>query len=386
MPCVLTFSSVDWHYLWHRPQAVMSRLAEDNWRVLYVDTLGLRSPRLRDLPRIISRLRRRVGASVDGLHEPLPGLHVFSPLLLPFLNSRIARRLNVGGLLRRLSQHMQHLGGRDPVIWVYLPTWTVLQCVTALPHSLLVYEAIDALANNPSGVSKDFHVAEKEILLRADLVITSSESLCLEKVTFNPNTHWVPSGVAEIFFAPQSPAAEMQAIPGPRIGFFGTLDHRLDLNLMGKLATDNPDWSFVLIGPARCDVDLLTGMANVHWLGAKSHEELPGYLSGLDVIYLPYVIDEFTRHIYPAKIHECLAMGVPVVATALPALLPFDGVVRLVRPGESFAAELSAALSEDDPELRQQRKDLARANSWEVGYGEIRTLVEEAISKKAAGE
>ena len=363
----------------------MTRLAADNFRVLYVDNLGLRSPRLRDLPRIASRLRRRLATVVGDLPEPAPGIRVFSPLLLPMLNSHIARRLNVWRLVTRLREHLRAMEAGDPVIWVYLPTWTVLQCIQKLPHSLLVYEAIDALASNPAGVSRDFHAAETEILRRADLVITSSRSLYQEKVAQNPNTHWVPSGVAEDFFTVHSSAKEVEAIPGPRIGFFGTLDHRLDLTLMSDLAAHRSDWSFVLIGPTRCDVGRLTKMANVHLLGAKPHAELPCYMAGLDAIYLPYVLDEFTKHIFPAKIQECLALGMPVVATALPALEPFKGVVSLVRPGEVFEEALKTAITEDEPERRQQRQDLARANSWDSRYEDIRTLVEEARARKAAG-
>ena len=66
MPTILCFSTVDWDYLWHRPQAVMSRFAQDGYQILYVDTLGLGSPALRDLPRIASRLRNRLRAQQDG--------------------------------------------------------------------------------------------------------------------------------------------------------------------------------------------------------------------------------------------------------------------------------------------------------------------------------
>lgn len=381
MPSVLTFSTVDWHCLWHRPQAVMNRIASDGWPVVYVDTLGLRSPRFADLPRILSRLRNRWRVSNRPSGGTHPGVQVFSPLLLPFLDSRASCRLNVRLLVPRLREYLRQTGEDDLVIWVYLPTWTVLQCIRAIPHALLVYEAIDALDSNPAGVSRGFHSAEREILRQADLVITSSESLHQEKVGYNPNTHWVPSGVAEMFLSTPSPAAEVEAIQGPRIGFFGTLDHRLNLTFIAELAKGHPEWSLVLIGPARRDLSHLSKLDNLHWLGQKPHEELPAYLSGLDVIFLPYVIDEFTRHIYPAKIHECLALGLPVVATALPSLEPFEGLVRLVRSGEDFSRQIAAALAEDDPELRRQRRELALANSWRVRYQEIRTLVVDSMAR-----
>jgi glycosyltransferase involved in cell wall biosynthesis len=376
------FSTVDWDYLWHRPQVVMSRLARDDWQVLYVDTLGLRTPRPRDLPRILSRVRHRLAAQTSGLLEPVPGLRVLSPLLLPLLNSPLARRINVRRLVPQFARHLKALGSGDPVVWVYLPTMTVLDCIRALPHRLLVYEAIDALASNPAGASLDFDVAEQQILRQADLVITSSESLQRDKAPHNANTHWVPSGVAEAFFTPQAVPSEITTLPAPRIGFFGTFDHRLDLALMCQLAAEHPGWIFVLIGPARIDLARLTAHPNVHWLGTKPHAELPGLLAGLSAVYLPYILDDFTAHIYPAKIHECLALGLPVVATSLPALEPFEGLIRLVRPGQRFGEGLRLALAEDDPDLRQRRVVMARENSWDVRYGEICRLLERALAAR----
>ncbi|MEW6756071.1 MAG: glycosyltransferase, partial [Candidatus Latescibacterota bacterium] len=258
--------------------------------------------------------------------------------------------------------------------------------IRRLPYRALVYEAIDALASNPKGVSRDYAASEAQILRAADLVIASSQTLHAEKAPHTPRTHWIPSGVADVFFRPAAPAPEVMEIPGPRLGFCGTLDHRLDQPLLRDLAQRRPEWSFVLIGPRRSALDEVLAAPNVHWLDARPHGELPGYLAALDVLFLPYVLDDFTRHVYPAKIHECLALGKPVVATALPSLEPFAEVVRLVGSMEEFESALAAALWEDDPQLRQRRVDLARQNAWETRYQEIRCLLDEVLSGAAAGE
>jgi glycosyltransferase involved in cell wall biosynthesis len=377
LPTILCFSTVDWDFLWHRPQAVMSRFAQEGYRVLYVDTLGLRSPKLRDLPRIASRLRNRLRAKQGGLRQPEAGVHVVSPLILPFLNSRLARRLNIYRLVPQLQRQLEQIGSDDLIIWVYLPTWSVLQCVEKISHRALVYESIDALGSNPAGLARGYAEAEREILQRADLVIATSESLYREKAAGNRNAHWVPSGVADGSFEAVEPAAEIAAIPGPRIGFFGTIDHRLDLEQMRRVARAHPEWSLVLIGPARCDVGELEAEENVYFLGSRPHAELPHYLRGLDVLWLPYVMDDFTRHVYPAKIFECLALGKPVVSTALPALERFGEVVRLMEEGEGHEGALREALAERDEGLRARRVVLARENSWEARFGEIRGYVEE---------
>ena len=362
----------------------MSRFAQDGHPIVYVDTLGLRSPGLGDLSRIIARARNRMAAPSGGLRRTTQGVHVASPLLLPFLNSRLARRLNPRRLVPTLQKYLAQVGAEDPIIWVYLPTWTVLQCVQRIPHRLLVYESIDALSSNPAGVSRDYATSEREILKRADLVLTTSEALLRDKAPHNDNAHWVPSGVGAEFFDEVAPAAELDGVRRPRIGFFGGIDHRLDLEMMAGLARAHRDWSFVLIGPARRDVSALAAEANVHILGSKAHEELPRYLNSLDVLFLPYVLDEFTRGIYPAKIFECLALGKPVVATRLPALEEFEGVVRLAAGFDQFDAALQDAVAEDRPDLQAQRVERARANSWEARYQEIRGYVEEAEARCAS--
>ena len=369
MTPILCFSTVDWDHLWYHPQALMSRFARDGYPVVYVDTVGLRSPTLRDYRRIGARVRNRLGAR-GGRVTP-EGVRVYSPLLLPFLNSRMARRLNVEMLVYALKKMIRQIGAGDPILWVYLPTWTVLACANRIPHRMLVYNSIDALSESPHGVSRDFAEAEAEILQRADLVLTTSETLYREKAPYNGNTHWAPSGVDEYWFEEVGPEAEVMALPGPRIGFFGAIDHRIDLALIAVLARRRRDWTFVLIGPVRGDVSVVQGVENVRFLGAKPHGDLVRYVRGLDVLFLPYVIDGFTQRIQPAKLFECMAVGQPIVATRLPALTQYDGLVRLADDLEGFDLALQAAVAEDRPDLREKRREVARGHSWERRYREI---------------
>ena len=368
---VLCFSTVDWDHLWYHPQALMSRFARDAHRVLYVDTIGLRSPQVRDFRRIALRVRNRLGAKRGGLKLTPEGVSVYSPLLLPFLNAPLARRLNVEMLVSSLNKRMARAGMPHPVLWVYLPTWTVLQCVNRIPHRMLVYNAIDALSQNPAGVSWGYEQAEMEILQRADLVLTTSEALYQEKAPHNPHTYWAPPGVDDWWFEAADPAPEVAALPGPRIGFFGAVDHRLDLEMMAALARAHREWTFVLIGAARCDISALLAEQNVHFLGSKRHSDLVRYLVGLDVFVLPYVTDAFTRHIQPAKLYECFALGKPTVATRLPALQSYKDVVRLADGFHEFDKALQDAVAENRPDLQTRRKEIARGNAWEKRYREI---------------
>jgi glycosyltransferase involved in cell wall biosynthesis len=379
MATLICFSTVDWNHLWYHPQALMSRFAQDGHQVIYVDTIGLRSPKLKDLRRIFLRMKNSLQSSSRDGRITKEGISVFSPFILPFLNSRLACYINVKWLVSKLNKLTGSLGSEKPIFWIYLPTWTVSECVRRIPHQLLVYNSIDALDASPDGVSRNYAIAETEILKRADLVLTTSETLYQEKLPYNKNTHWIPSGVDDSWFDACDPASDVTDLPGPRIGFFGAIDHRLDLDLIVALAKKHEEWTFVLIGTVRCDVSILRDKKNVYFLGPKPHSELVRYVSGLDVVFLPYVLDDFTRHIQPAKLYECLAVGKPVVATRLPSLEPFDGFVYLAEGTEAFDRALKDAIAEDKPELQEERREVSRANSWERRYQEILTLVKDAM-------
>ncbi len=365
----------------------MSRLAADGFSVLFVETIGVRSPRWQDWRRVTGRLRqalRPAGQVPRATGSPAlavpSGITVYSPLVLPFLDSPVACRVNAALLTAALRRRLARLApGVAPVVWVYLPTWTVLQCVRRLRHRALVLEAIDALASNPAGVSRGFVAAEQELVRRAGLVLATSEALLAERAPLNPNTHWVPAGVDAPFFLPTAAAAEVAAIRPPRFGFFGALDHRVDTKLLAALATARPEWSWVLIGPQRVELQPLLAHRNVHWLGQRAHAELPSLLAGVDVSVLPYVEDDFTRYVFPAKIFECLALGRPVVATALPALARLVPHVRLARGQAEFAAALEAGLHDTDPVARAARVAVARANGWDLRYGQIRAHLDRLL-------
>ena len=120
--------------------------------------------------------------------------------------------------------------------------------------------------------------------------------------------------------APRPDPADQAGIPRPRVGFFGVVDERMDLDLVRALAELRPGWRFVMIGPvAKIDPDSLPRSPNLHWLGAKSYAELPAYLSGWDAGFMPFALNESTRFISPTKTPEFLAAGLPCLLYTSPS-------------------------------------------------------------------
>lgn len=384
---ILCLASHDWDYLWQRHQELMWRLAEDGNCVLYVDALGVRAPGIRDWRRVLGRLEKWSGQLVRGLRQPMTNVHVYSPVILPFLDSSWAVWANGWWLRFSLHRILRHLGFGDLILWVYLPTPTVMKVVKGLQRKLLVYDCADAQIHNPRGTVAGLIQSEECLLTQADLVFTTSDSLYRHAIAHNGNVHFVPGGVNLDRF-PELPGssnpspADLASTPTPRICYFGQIDDRLDQGLMARVARSVPRGSVVLLGPIRTDITPLLEMSNVHWLGSKAHTALGSYLAQMDVLIMPYQLNDYTTAIYPAKLHECLAMGKPLVATDLPEIRSFDHVVRIAADGDEFLQHVLEALAEDSEALRAQRRRVAEANSWRSRYEVLAERLGECLEAK----
>lgn len=383
---LICFSTVDWDFLWGRHQELMSRFASDGVRVLYVEPLGIRSARVQDLPRIIRRLRNRLRSKEQGLRSPVPNLYIYSPIALPFQNPAWIGGINTWMLSRTMHALSQRLGFSRPIIWTFYATQTVLNLIKTIDRQLLIYDCIDDIANNPKGVAPRYRELEKQLVMQADLVFATSAKLARERKPLNPYVYHIPPGVCFERFARTHPLPDdIAVIPRPRLGFFGGLDERVDQELIAYVARARPQWQILFIGNVRTDVDTLRPYRNVHFLGQKKPDELGPYLHALDILLIPYVVNLYTQHIYPNKVFECLAVGKPTVATPLPELREWNGLIQLAEGPNAFIAAIEASLLENDPELVVRRRRIAQANTWEARYQQMLRHIEEMLRSRDAG-
>ena len=370
----------DWDAeLWTNQHHLMWRLAREN-RVLFVESLGLRQPQLagRDLARIGRRLRR-------GLAPPreVDGLHVLSPLVLPVHGNRSARAVNRRLLGMQVSRAARRLGLRRPILWAYVPQAEAL--IDGLDPSLVVYHCVDDISAHSRIDTASFRAAEARYVARADLVLASAPTLATRMRTLSQHVLDAPNVADTEMFAralePGPIDAAMAALPRPRITFTGAIvATKLDIPLLLALARSRPDWSFALVGPVgpgdpHTDASALAAEPNVHLLGLRSYAELPDVLRGADAGLIPYARNELTDSIFPMKVYEYLAAGLPVVATPLPALKDLDDV-RIAADAPGVAGLLEEALAADSPERRAERSRAAAAHSWHQRLEEIAVAIE----------
>lgn len=311
-PALFCFSHLRWSFVWQRPQHLLSRASRDH------DVFFFEEPVLK--PGVEPHLDISVVA---------PHLCVLVPILPAGSTDREITELQ-HDLIR---DHLSPLQSRSTVFWYYTPM--ALAFTRGLQRDVTVYDNMDELSAF-RGASAELLQLEAELFAQADVIFTGGRALYEAKKARHPNVHCFPSSVDAAHFASARLKLEpdpesQQAIPRPRIGFFGVIDERMDTDLIGELADLRTDWQFVMIGPVvKIKPEDLPRRANLHWLGMRTYNELPAYLARWDLGLMPFALNESTRFISPTKTPEFLAAGLPVVSTPVPDVVRSYGDTGLV--------------------------------------------------------
>ena len=390
---IVCISSIDWDHIWQGHQEIMSTLADEGHRVLFIENTGVRGPTLGDLPRV----RKRVMTwwrSTKGFREERPNLFVYSPLLLPFPYSRVARWFNLFFISRALRRWADVTGFHRPILWSFLPTPLALDLIGVLDPRLTIYYCIDDLAQSSHGARRIVK-SEERLFQNADLVFVTSEKLRERASKFRPDVHLFPFGVSFERFerargSDAPPPADIAALPKPIVGYVGGLHQWVDQALLSDVAQRMPEVTFALVGPAQTDVSMLEGARNIHLLGQRPHSEVPAYIKAFSVGIVPYKLAEYTANVYPTKLNEYLVMGKPVVATDLPEIHRFNAehgsIVAVASTPAQFADALSAAVAQQAPEDATRRIAVAQENSWRRRIERMNTLIAEGLERHAKKE
>lgn len=379
---IVSLQPEEWDSLWRPAHFVELGLAR-RWPVVWVD------------PAREWRDALRPGTSCPRFRRPVAdcGLDVYTP-------PRHLPRLYRPGALRRAleRQRLEHAierlrrSGCDRIVlYAWRPEF--LECVDLVRHDLLVYHVIDEYSYAPD----DPPTPEREhrMIGRADQVFLHSPGLVEKKGGIAPEkTAFVPNGVAFARFAAEAPEPpELRGIPRPRIGYIGAFKRQMDWNVVRRLVGAHPEWHWVFVGEwLESHTDLapvrawLEARPNVHFAGCVPASRLGEFPEHFDVGVLPYVEDGYTRYIYPLKLHEYLAAGLPAVGTPIRTLREFAGEIGLARTGDEWEAAIRTALAPEQrsAEAVARRRGVARAHDWDVLVDRIAGMIEDRLARKVA--
>lgn len=379
--CIL-FSTADWDTpCWTNKQHMARHLARRGYRVLYVETIGLRAPMMTgsDLGRVWRRLVR--GLRYPRLAEP--GVWVMSPLVFPFKHHwRIVRSINQGLMRWLLGRFVRRTGFEKPLVWTYHPF--ILESVQGISARGLVYHCVDDLSAIPGVDVTAFNREEQRLLARADVVFTTSDALQEKCQKHNAKTYYFPNVADLAHFGQAREAGDVPAdladIPRPRLGYVGVLSaYKVDFSMIYAIAHQRPGWHWVLIGEKRAgetskDLAALARLPNVHFLGFRAYSELPSYLRGLDVATLPTLVNEYTKSMFPMKYFEYLAAGLRIVSTPLEFTKRFHAFTEIGSGTQDFMTAIVRQL-ERGRLSDSESADAMGDNTWDKRLDKMLALL-----------
>lgn len=368
LPDIVCLSHLRWDFVYQRPQHLMSRSACER-RVFFVE-------------------EPIIGASVPKLEISARscGVVVVVPHLPEGLNDDQVAAMEQSLLLDDLFLEYNI---SDYILWYYTPM--ALAFTWHLEPLLMVYDCMDELSafkNAPRNVKQ----REAELLACADLVFTGGYSLYEAKCHLHPNIHPFPSSIDPAHFRKArkrlADPEDQAGIRRPRLGFFGVIDERMDIELLAGIADAKTDWHLVMIGPVvKIDPAELPRRPNIHYLGGRDYNDLPAYLSGWDIAMLPFARNESTRYISPTKTPEYLAAGIPTISTSIRDVVhPYgkQGLVEIADTPVEFVAAAERLMSHDfdyNAWLSGVDETLA-SNSWDSSWARMMHLIDLTVKSR----
>ncbi len=370
---IVCFSTADWDTLLPtNKHQLMTRFAKMQNRVLFIETLGTRKPRATsstDIRRIFNRFSR----GFEGPVKRRKNLYTLSPIVSPDWSSKPRITLNRKIFKLQLGRTLQQY--RQSIVWCYNPYAVYL--LDYFRPEKIVYHMVDDLAEVPGADKLALKEAEAQLLAKADMVFCTERSLYDRAKRITDSCMHLPNVADFRHFSrinselKTTLLARLEALPRPRIVFSGNLaPHKVDFDLLLKVAQSRPEWNLVLMGPlwegseVPRSVQRLKEKRNVILTGHIPYRDLPTYLHTGDVLVIPYLLNDVTRAVSPLKLFEYLGTGKPVVSTPLPSVLPYGAAISVAEGPDEWIRSIEQSLVHNH-RLELQRRALAKRHTWE---------------------
>lgn len=387
---IVCISTSDWEYPFGSRQQIMQRLSRNN-KVLFVESQVSFLYIFKYFLLFLDKLKKSF-KGVQTIQEGQGNLYIYSPppIFFPFDNYfMLINSINQAILLFYLKKVLKRLQLSPSILWIFHPRNSIL--LGLFSEKISIYHCIDEYSIEKENRMRKRVLAnlERSAMKKADIVFTCTEALYMAKKHLHKNIHLLRGGVdiksfkIALLNGSKIPP-DIERIKPPRIGFSGTIDGRIDINLIFNIASQRPEWSIVLLGANRLNHKadkFLKGLKNIHFLGVKRHKEIPYYLMAMDICIIPYLLNEFTRFIFPLKFLEYLAAGKPVISTPLPELEFFKDDILIATDNKEFIKHIEYLLINGDNSYLE-RLNIAESNSWEIRVEEASHIICRAIENK----
>lgn len=377
MKTLIVFSHLRWNFVFQRPQHLLTRLAQ-HYQIIYVEepmhTDALPYVQFEALTTGVSLLVTHINDESWGFSDA--NIKVIGPMLVDWIGANALDLSEGYGLMFYTPQALPLCEYFDPKV--------------------IVFDIMDELSLF-KGAPPELKRLETELMGIADVVIAGGPSLWKSKSAIRSDIINLPSAVDASHFTPEN-ALRLEVekhvddqlehdIPHPRLGFFGVIDERLDVELIEALADADLKWHIVMVGPVvKIDPAVLPQRPNIHWLGSQSYNDLPMLVQGWDVCLLPFAINDATKFISPTKTLEYMAGEKPVVSTNIHDVVElYAAGVEIGNTHEEFIAKVKELLHESEVEAAMRRAsqvELVSHHSWDKAVEIVHQAIEDAVARK----
>ena len=364
---ILVFSHLRWDFVFQRPQHLLTRFSK------IFNVYFLEEPVFENI-------------TTSFLHKSIREENLY--VMVPHLPEGLSEKEILVEQEKLVEQFLKKQTQKDFAFWYYTPM--ALEYSRNLESDLVIYDCMDELSNFKFAPA-NIKLLEKELFVRANVVFTGGFSLYEAKQHQHPNIHAFPSSIDKQHFEKartyiKAPKDQVE-INKPRIGFFGVIDERFDIDLIAGMAEQRPEWQFILIGPVvKIDPATLPQKDNLFYLGSKTYLELPEYLSGWDVALIPFLLNDSTQFISPTKTPEYLAAGIPVVSTPIKDVIrPYgdNELVHMAEDSAGFIAAIEAELNAPKETWLTRVDEFLLQNSWDITCSRMLQHIELASAKNS---
>lgn len=381
----VSFSLNYWEDLWQSRHQIMLALAQKH-KVLFV------SPPFSLRQVVDDFLKRQLPKS--GLVYRQANLHtlVFPKWLCEAPRFPRVSRFTKFLRARLVQRAIRRLGFDQTVLFIWHPNFADL--AGTLGEAICCYYADDEFSSYAEQTNSERNrilEQEERLLKLADVVFANGPALTELKNRYGNVINVPMTADFELFsrsrLAETPIPADLEAIPHPRVAYIGNINDKVDFDLILRLSSKRPEWSFILVGPVnvrsmsgKATVELLKSRSNVFFLGCKPREDLPSYIKGVDVCMMCYRKDGWAVYVYPLKLHEYLASGKPVIGCDLRSLREFQGVVRIADSPDDWEQAIQQSLEENDPAMASRRVEVAYDNRLERRIDTIESALQQKLN------
>ncbi len=358
---IVFLPAADWHCLTQRTQKLAMRLAEMGYRCIYLNPhLGREFPQ----PYLASRHRTLVTSLATNIVE----VHIHLPLE-PVYHHRCLSAEETKEVTDTIAGVLDTIESRNQVLVVSFPLWTgVAKQLGEARNAPTIFDCHDLLEGFED-VGEDLVRAEEQLLKDADFAVFSSTWLLQEHVRRQPDlankSVVIRNAVdAEDYRSTQS---ERGPTAGPvNVGYVGSVNTWFNINLIRNAASYYPDWTFTIVGPVAeiYGENPFAENPNVRMTGELNQNRLPELMQHFDIGIIPFLVEPLTLAVNPIKMYEYFSCGLPVVSTRLPEVELYGDLVYIADNDTDFLVQLDRARTEQNPELKERRRQVAKQESW----------------------